>query len=148
MPTRAYFGEKDRQQLQVIRTMVRDLLFPLVVVGVPTAREDSGLAMSSRKSYLSSEQRYKASAISRSLADVRRSFLSGERDTGTLAAVFRDSLSVLEGAEVERFDILDPDFVRAYEPGQSVERGSVCVAVRYAGVRLLDQIELEDVIND
>ena len=147
MPTRAYLGEKDRQQLQVIRTMVRDLLFPLVVVGVPTAREESGLAMSSRNSYLSSEQRGKASAISRSLRSVRESFLAGERDPQKLEALFRHSLTDLEGAEVERFDILDPDFRYAFEPGQRVERGSVCVAVRYAGVRLLDQMELGDVTD-
>lgn len=147
MPTRAYFGEKDRQQLQVIRTMVRDLLFPLVVVGVPTAREESGLAMSSRNSYLSSEQRGKASAISRSLRSVRESFLAGERDPQKLEALFRHSLTDLEGAEVERFDILDPDFRYAFEPGQRVDRGSVCVAVRYAGVRLLDQMELGDVTD-
>ncbi len=143
IPTRVYFGEKDRQQLQVIRTMVRDLLFPLVVIGVPTARDQSGLALSSRNSYLSPEQRGQASAISRSLQVVREMFLTGERDPGRLEATFRESLASLEGVEVERFDILDPDFRHAFEPGQRVERGSVCVAVRYAGVRLLDQMELE-----
>ena len=144
MPTHAYFGEKDRQQLQVVRTMVRDLLFPLCVVGVPTAREASGLAMSSRNSYLTSHQRAQASAISRALQAVHSRYLAGDRDAGVLEAVFRDELATLEGAQVERFDILDPDFQHAYEAGQRVEQGSVCVAVRYAGVRLLDQLELVD----
>lgn len=142
VPTRAYFGEKDRQQLQVIRGMVGDLLFGLEVVGVPTAREPSGLALSSRNSYLSAEQRARAALIWRSLEAVRRSFLAGARQASELEAVFRESLAPLEGAQVERFDIVHADFQAAFSPEEKVERASVCVAVRYAGVRLLDQVEL------
>lgn len=144
IPTRAYFGQKDRQQLQVIRTMVDDLLFPLTVVGVPTARDGRGLALSSRNSYMSGEQQEQAAAISRSLALILQSYGAGERDPGRLEAVFRIGLKDLAGAEVERFDILHPSFRKAYGPGEGVEDGaSVCVAVRYAGVRLLDGIDLE-----
>lgn len=143
MPTRAYFGQKDRQQLQVIRTMVTDLLFPLTVVAVPTARDHRGLALSSRNSYLDEGQREQASAIHRALLVVGQVHAERRRAAGELGEVFRGALESLSGAEVERFDILDPTFGRAYEPGDRVEQGSVCVAVRYAGVRLLDGLELE-----
>ena len=143
MPTRAYFGQKDRQQLQVIRTMVTDLLFPITVVAVPTARDARGLALSSRNSYLDETQREQASAIYRALLLVAQAYTEGGRTAGELAEVFRGALESLSGAEVERFDILDSSFGRAYEPADKVDQGSVCVAVRYAGVRLLDGLELE-----
>lgn len=142
MPTRAYFGEKDRQQLHVIKTMVADLLFPITVVAVSTARDPRGLALSSRNSYLSQEQQEQASAIFRALTSVALSFEVGDRELRRLEDVFRESLKALDGAEVERFDILTPDFRRAYEPEELLSEGLVCVAVRYAGVRLLDTIEL------
>lgn len=143
MPTRAYFGQKDRQQLQVIRTMVDDLLFPLVVVAVPTARDARGLALSSRNSYLDEAQREQASRIHQALAAVAEAHAGGQRQAGVLRQVFCAALESLSGAEVERFDILDPSFRRAYEAEEMVGQGSVCVAVRYAGVRLLDGLELE-----
>ena len=143
MPTRAYFGQKDRQQLQVIRAMVNDLLFPLTVIGVPTARDHRGLALSSRNTYLSGEQQEQASAIQAALAGLQSAYREGERDAGRLEEVFRLGLNSLSGAEIERFDIIDSGFDRAFGPGESVSGGSVCVAVRYAGVRLLDAIELE-----
>lgn len=142
-PTRAYFGQKDRQQLQVIRAMVDDLLFDLTIVGVPTARDERGLALSSRNAHLSSVQQEEAAAISRALGQVSAAYQQGRRKADDLEAIFRLTLDRLAGAEVERFDILDPSFSVAYQQGQTVEGGSVCVAVRYAGVRLLDGIELD-----
>lgn len=142
VPSKAYFGEKDRQQLQLIRTMVDDLLFGLEVVGVPTAREPSGLAFSSRNGYLNAQQRARAALIFASLEVVRQRFLAGARRAGELEAAFRESIAALEGAEVERFDIIHADFQAAFSPQEKVERASICVAVRYAGVRLLDQLEL------
>jgi pantoate--beta-alanine ligase len=142
LPTHAYFGQKDRQQLQLVRTMVDDLLFPISVVGVPTARDSLGLALSSRNAYLSPEQREQASAIWRALGRVRAAHGMGGIDAVALEEVFRAGLKDLDGAEVERFDVLLPDFRRAYGGGEVVGDGSVCVAVRYGGVRLLDEIEL------
>ncbi len=144
MPTRAYFGRKDRQQLQLIRTMVDDLLFPLTVVEVPTARDARGLALSSRNAYLSAEQREEAAAIYRSLRALRTAHQAGERDAGRLEEVFREGLKELEGARIERFDIVDPRFQEAYGAGSQVVTGCVCVAVIYGGVRLLDEMELTD----
>jgi pantoate--beta-alanine ligase len=143
MPTRAYFGRKDRQQLQLISTMVDDLLFPLTVVGVPTARDSRGLALSSRNAYLSPGQQEEAAAIHRSLRTVQASYQGGQRAPEVLEKVFREGLKSLADAQVDRFDIVDPSFRRAYVAGDTVTTGHVCVAVRYAGVRLLDEIELE-----
>lgn len=143
MPTRAYFGRKDRQQLEVIRSMVSDLLFPLTVVGVATARDDRGLALSSRNAYLNEAQKEEAAVIHRSLLDVKASFAAGQRQAGSLEEVFREGLKSLSDVQVERFDIVDPGFRQAFAPDQTVCAGHVCVAVRYAGVRLLDEIELE-----
>lgn len=143
MPTRAYFGQKDRQQLQVIRTMVEDLLFPLQVIGVATARDERGLALSSRNSYLDDEQRVRASAIHAALLAVAEAHTAGTRSVGRLEEVFLQAMKALSGAEVERFDILHPDFRGAFAADEAVGAGSVCVAVRYAGVRLLDGLELD-----
>jgi len=85
-PDVAVFGEKDYQQLLVIRRLVADLHFPLQVVGVPTVREEDGLACSSRNRYLSAEERRRAPALYRILCGVRDDILGGRRDYAALAA--------------------------------------------------------------
>lgn len=93
LPHRAYFGEKDYQQLVVIRRMVEDLNFPVTVVGVPTVREGDGLALSSRNKYLSPEERQAALSLSRGLQAARRALDSGERDPQVLAGLVRQELA-------------------------------------------------------
>ncbi|HTE20243.1 MAG TPA: pantoate--beta-alanine ligase, partial [Armatimonadota bacterium] len=85
-PDRAYFGEKDYQQLQVIRRMTRDLGFPVEIVPCATVREPDGLAMSSRNRYLSPEERAAALALSRGLDAARRQYDGGERRSGALVS--------------------------------------------------------------
>lgn len=143
-PTHAYFGRKDRQQLEVIRVLVRDLLFPVEVVAVPTVREPGGLALSSRNRYLDSEQREQASRIYEALTEVDRLFAQGQRQVAALEQRFRAVLERIPGALVERFDVLAPDWSRAYAADEAPSRATVCVAVRWAGVRLLDEWELEE----
>lgn len=140
-PTRAYFGQKDLQQLFVIRQMVRDLLFHLEVVAVPTARERSGLAMSSRNTYLSPEQREKAGTIFSSLLLVREAYRQGMREPGALRELFLRATVGLQ-AELERFDLLDSRLERLYQDGESVDSGYCSVALRLGKVRLIDNIEL------
>lgn len=138
-PTRAYFGEKDLQQLKLIRRMVSDLLIPVEVCGVPIARDERGLALSSRNQYLTGEQREQASQIYRSLQLAR-----SERGRGAAGVeqAFRDSLAHLPGAQVECLDLISEDFSRSFQGEESVEGAYLCVAVRYCGVRLIDQIKL------
>lgn len=140
-PRKAYFGEKDLQQLFLIKRMVRDLLFDIEVVGVPTARERNGLARSSRNAYLSAEQREQAGMIFGSLLLVREAYRRGVREAAALEKVFVDSLSALE-AEIERFDLLDSQLRRVYREREEVEAGYCSVALRLGKVRLIDNIAL------
>src|SRR5204863_3546456 len=81
---RAYFGEKDMQQLAVIRRMVADLNVPVTIVGVPTVREPDGLALSSRNTYMNADERKAAPALYRALQEAGRIIRSGERDTAKI----------------------------------------------------------------
>ena len=139
---RAYFGQKDLQQLFLIRQMVRDLLMPIKIVPVATARDELGLALSSRNRYLTNEQRERAAGIYRGLQKVVERHRLGEKTGLRLEEAFRDELDEMRGAEVERFDLLDARLTKKYSEGESVESGYCCVAVRYAGVRLIDNVEL------
>lgn len=91
-PDVAVFGEKDYQQLLLIRRLTQDLLFPLEVVGVPTVREADGLAVSSRNRYLSRDERARAPALNTALREVARALAAGDRDIEALVAGARDSL--------------------------------------------------------
>lgn len=91
-PNKAFFGEKDFQQLQVIKAMVTDLSMNLEIIGVPTEREDDGLAMSSRNGYLSQEQRQLAPELYRNITELADEILSGRRDFSQLVAHHRQQL--------------------------------------------------------
>lgn len=141
-PHRAYFGEKDLQQLFVIRRMVRDLLSPIEIVGVPIARESSGLALSSRNTYLEPSQRAQAAAIYKALSTLRKRYLEGCREAGRLREIFMTEIGQLEGSEVERFDLFNSSLTKRFEENDTVSSGYCAVVVRYSGVRLLDNIAL------
>ena len=89
-PSRAYFGQKDAQQLAVVRRMVEDLAFPNQIVACPTVREPDGLAVSSRNAYLSAAERERATALYRALSAGRDAFLAGHREPGAIEAAARD----------------------------------------------------------
>jgi pantoate--beta-alanine ligase len=126
----AFFGEKDYQQLALIRRMVRDLEIPVEVRGVPTVRETDGLALSSRNRYLSAEQRQYALVLSRALR------AGAEQDTaaGALAA----ARAVLAGVEVDYLAVTDPDLGPAPASGPA----RLLVAARIGATRLIDNVPL------
>ena len=92
-PDRAYFGQKDAQQVTVIRRMTLDLNFPIEIIVCPTVREVDGLAMSSRNSYLHSDERKAATALYRSLSAAKEAFKDGERDASKLRKIMEDILA-------------------------------------------------------
>ncbi|MCY0877621.1 MAG: pantoate--beta-alanine ligase [Firmicutes bacterium] len=139
-PDLAVFGEKDWQQLTIIRRMVADLNFPVAVVGVPTVREPSGLALSSRNQYLSAEERERASAIYRALVEARDRYREGERARDVLATLVRSRL-VAAGLTPEYVEIVDPWTLRE-APETLGTAALIAVAVRLGRARLIDNVFL------
>ena len=139
-PSRAYFGQKDAQQLAVVRRMVADLAFPNEVVACPTVREPDGLAVSSRNAYLSAAERERATALHRALSAGRAAFQAGQRDPGAVEAAARDLLEDALGVE--------PDYVAlveeaSFEPAKQAEPGQVlATAARVGRTRLIDNVIL------
>jgi len=139
-PSRAYFGQKDAQQLAVVRRMVDDLAFPNEIVACPTVREPDGLAVSSRNAYLSAPERRRATALYRALRAGQDVFLAGQRDPVAVEAAARDLLDDLDGVEPDYVALVDPatfDPVKQAEPGQVL-----ATAVRVGRTRLIDNVIL------
>jgi pantoate--beta-alanine ligase len=138
-PDVAYFGQKDAQQLAVIRRMVRDLDIPVRVEGLPTVREDDGLAMSSRNAYLEPPDRERAAAISRALGTAERRAREQSLAAGIEAA--RAELAAA-GIEPEYIEARDPD---ALTPVAELNGRPVLLAVaaRVGGARLIDNVLIQ-----
>lgn len=138
-PARAYFGQKDAQQVAVLRRMVADLDMDVDLVVCPTVRDRDGLALSSRNALLTAEQRARAVAIPRALAACRARFRAGERDAEALRAVLRDRLA----------GTVDPEYASVADPETMTELDTVArpavasVAARVGAVRLIDNVPLE-----
>ncbi len=135
VPTYAFFGEKDYQQLALIRRMVRDLEMPFEIVGVPTVREPDGLALSSRNQYLSPEERSTALALSRALTAGVEAAPKG------MAAVLAAGRTVLESAHdvrVDYFVLRDPELGQAPVSGEA----RLLIAGRVGATRLIDNMAL------
>lgn len=142
LPDRAYFGEKDYQQLQIIRRMTRDLDFPIEIVPCPIVREADGLAMSSRNRYLNPEQRRAALALSRALAAARTRFAAGERDAEALTAAAR---AVLESEPLARIDYVELVDAEELTPVERVEHPIVLAVAAFVGqTRLIDNCVLRE----
>lgn len=142
-PTRAYFGQKDAQQLAVIRAMVRDLDVPVAIVPCPTLREPDGLAMSSRNARLSPEERRAARVLSRALLAARAAFEGGVRDADALR---RAALDVLAGEPLAAAEYVSvADGATMVELERVPDAGAVLsTAVRLGATRLIDNIVLGD----
>jgi pantoate--beta-alanine ligase len=138
-PHAAIFGEKDFQQVQVIRALVRDLDLDVEVVGMPIVREQDGLAMSSRNAYLSAEERRRALALSRALFEARDRVRAGERDAPPLVAGARGRIEAA-GARVDYVEVVHPETL---EPVGRADAGSVMLVAAFVGrTRLIDNLRL------
>ena len=139
-PERAYFGQKDGQQLAVIRRMVRDLDFPVEIVAVPTVREPDGLAMSSRNTYLSLRERSAATVLYKALTRARELHLEGEQDAEVLRAAMFDILASEPLALADYVSVADPETLEEMALVESDAMASL--AVRIGRTRLIDNVLL------
>jgi len=138
-PDLAVFGEKDFQQLAVIRAMVRDLNMPIQIIGEPTVRADDGLALSSRNGYLTPEQRVTAPALYRTLQHIGAAIGRGQRD---FAALVADGQAQLTAAGF-RPDYLEVRHAVSLRPAMIDDRDLVVIAAAYLGnTRLIDNLYL------
>lgn len=140
-PDFAVFGQKDAQQLAIIRRLNRDLGFETEIAAVPTVREESGLAMSSRNRLLTEEERERASVIYRSLRDAKTAFKQGERIASKLVDLVNTTLSSESLANVEYVAAVDSE---SLEPIEKIDdrEALIAVAVRFGSVRLIDNVVL------
>lgn len=137
-PDHAYFGQKDAQQLAVIRRMVADLDQPVEVVGCPIVREADDLAMSSRNTYLTEQGRHDALVLHRSLSDARMRVEAGERDARVLAAGIRAQIEAVPSTEVDYVAVVNADTLEPIE--RLSGRVLIAIAVRVGQPRLIDNI--------
>lgn len=140
-PDRAYFGQKDAQQVVVIQQMVRDLGFPVQIVVCPTVREPDGLALSSRNVYLTPEQRRAAPVLYRALCRAQEAWQRGEHDGERLRAIMRAVLSEEPLAQIEYVSAADPHTLQ--ELGDASQGVLLSLAVRIGKARLIDNLPLE-----
>jgi pantoate--beta-alanine ligase len=144
-PTRAYFGEKDFQQLAIVREMVRQLAIPVEIVGVPIVRETSGLAMSSRNLRLSEGQRQKAAEIYRSLR-LSTDFV-GEKSIRETLDFVTNRINQIDGLRVEYFDIVNGNTLQPISDWNDSAYVVGCIAVFCGDVRLIDNISYKKIEN-
>jgi pantoate--beta-alanine ligase len=140
-PCRAFFGEKDFQQLAVVRRMVHDLSLPVDVVGCPTVREPDGLAMSSRNAYLTPAERAAAPVVHAALQAGRAAVLTGERDAARVRQVMADVIGAEPLAELDYAEVVDAATFEERDPLVGSLR--LLAAVRFGRARLIDNLGVE-----
>ena len=139
-PRRAYFGQKDAQQVVVVRKMVRDLALPLDIVAVPTVRDTDGVALSSRNAYLSPEERRAAAVLPRALFAAEAAFRRGESDADRLRGIVRDTVAGEPLVRLEYVSVADNDTLVELV---TVDRPTLLsLAARVGSTRLIDNILL------
>jgi len=136
-PCSAYFGEKDFQQLVVIRTMARDLSFPVDVIGCPIVREDDGLALSSRNVYLSDDERAAAPVLRRALDAGVDAVAHGVTDADTVRKVMAEVVATEPVAELDYAEVVDADTLQPLAQLTSTP-ARLLVAARFGRARLID----------
>jgi pantoate--beta-alanine ligase len=142
-PDRAYFGQKDAQQVRVIQQMVEDLNVPVEVHVCPTVREADGLALSSRNRYLESEQRRRATVLYAALREAQARIEAGERDAAAVRRLLTERIIQTSGAVLDYAAVVDAETLEArnsLEPGRKV---LLAVAVKFGSTRLIDNLLLK-----
>lgn len=139
-PARAYFGQKDAQQVVVIRRMAKDLDFNLQVVVCPTAREKDGLAMSSRNVRLTAEHRRQAVCLYAALSAAEKIFRSGTRDAESVRKTMKDVISGFPSGRIDYVSVADPETLE--ELSIIDNRALLSLAVYFGTVRLIDNVLL------
>ena len=135
-PDRAYFGEKDAQQLAIIRRFVRDLNIDVEIIGCPIIREEDGLAKSSRNTYLSKEERQAALILSQSLNLAKDAIASGERDSKAIIELISKNIEKEPLAKIDYVEVVDS---LSMEPVEKIEKSVlVAIAVYIGKTRLID----------
>ncbi len=144
-PDRAYFGQKDAQQLAVIKRMVKDLNMNLEIVGCPIVREKDGLAMSSRNTYMNAEERQAALVLSRSIKLGKDMIASGERDANVIRQAMREMIESEPMAEIDYVEIVDNNTMESID---TVKGDILCaIAVKINNkVRLIDNFMIDGVL--
>jgi pantoate--beta-alanine ligase len=141
-PTRAYFGQKDAQQVAVVKKMVSDLNMDLQIIACPTVRETDGLAMSSRNIYLTREQRRAAAVLYRALTLARELWEQGEKDAGTIRHQMTELIEKEPLADISHISIAHPETLK--EMLHRIKAPAlVSLAVKFGKTRLIDNIVLE-----
>ena len=135
-PCHAYFGEKDWQQLAVIRRMAADLSFPVEVVGCPTVREPDGLALSSRNAYLTEQERAAAPVVHWALVAGAAAIAAGERDPARVRALMADLIAAEPLATLDYAEVVDADTLQEVDPLAGKLR--LLAATRFGRARLID----------
>jgi pantoate--beta-alanine ligase len=142
-PDRAYFGQKDAQQVRIIQQMARDLNVPVEVCVCPIVREADGLALSSRNEYLGAEERRRAVVLHRALNEARRQIEAGERDAAEVRRRITEIIASVPGAVLDYAAVVDADSLETLaqiDPGHPV---LLALAVKFGGTRLIDNLLIQ-----
>lgn len=142
-PDRAYFGQKDAQQVEVLKRMVKDLFFNIQLRIMPIVRENDGLAKSSRNTYLSEAEHKAALILNRSLKAAKKQYEAGEREADKLIAAVTASIKTEPMAEIDYVEIFAlPELKPVEKP--MINSNLLAVAVKFGTTRLIDNIVLEE----
>jgi pantoate ligase / CMP/dCMP kinase len=141
-PNRAYFGQKDAQQLAILQRMVADLNIPVEIVGCPIVREASGLALSSRNQYLTEEERSQATVLYRSLQKAEHLFRAGNLESDALLAAVQAELATEPAVKLQYVELVDPSTLAPLERVE--ESGLLAIAAHLGSTRLIDNIVLRN----
>ena len=140
-PTAAVFGEKDYQQLTIIRRMVRDLNFPIEIIGVPTVREADGLALSSRNQYLNTDERAQATVLYRAMTRVKELADRGQKSVRELIDLAKGVIASANSSRVDYISIVDADNLQPLETLRP--NAVIALAVFIGKTRLIDNLRLK-----